>query len=413
MTVSNGLTTMDVDRIRKDFPILQSKVHGKDFVYLDNANTTQKPLSVIDATAKFYSEQNANIHRGNYFYSEQATEKFDASRNTIRDFINARHSREIIFTRGTTESINLVANSFGRKFVQAGDEVLISAMEHHSNIVPWQLLCEEKGAVLRVIPMNDSGELLLDKLDSLLTEKTKLVSIVYISNALGTINPVQEIIKKAHEKNIPVLLDAAQAIQHLPFDVQKLDCDFLAFSGHKLFGPTGIGVLYGKEKWLDVMPPFMGGGDMIKTVTLEKTTYNELPLKFEAGTPNIAGGIVLGEAIRYVNSVGMENIQVYENELFAYFSKKMQEVNEIQWIGTAKQKTSVISFLIKGTHPYDVGVLLDKMGIAVRTGHHCTQPIMTRFGIPGTIRGSISFYNRKSDIDFLVESLNKVSKMLI
>lgn len=412
MTTSSIQTTLDVEKIRNDFPILHSKVHGKDFVYLDNANTTQKPQSVIDATSAFYSSQNANIHRGNYFYSEQATEKFDQSRNLIRDFIHAKSSKEIIFTRGTTESINLVANSFGKKFVTAGDEILISAMEHHSNIVPWQILCDEKGAALRVIPMNDDGELLLDNLDSLLTEKTKLVSIVYISNALGTVNPVKQIIEKAHEKNIPVLLDAAQAVQHLTIDVQDLDCDFLAFSGHKLFGPTGIGVLYGKENWLEQMPPFMGGGDMIKTVYFEKTTYNDLPLKFEAGTPNIAGGIVLGESIKYVNSIGLESIQSYENELFSYFSDKMSEVANIRVVGTAKNKASVISFLIKGTHPYDIGVLLDKMGIAVRTGHHCTQPIMTRFEIPGTIRASISFYNKKSEIDFLVNSLNKVSKML-
>lgn len=407
------LTAFDVERIRKDFPILQTKVHGKNFIYLDNANTTQKPKYVIDATAEFYSSFNANIHRGNYYYSELATEKFDQSRNKIRDFINARDSKEIIFTRGTTESINLVAYSFGRKFVKAGDEILISAMEHHSNIVPWQILCEEKGAKLRVIPMNDEGELILDDLDSLLNEKTKLVSIVHISNALGTINPVKLIIEKAHQKNIPVLVDGAQSIQHLPIDVQDLDCDFFAFSGHKIFGPTGIGVLYGKEKWLEQMPPFLGGGDMIKNVTFEKTIYNELPLKFEAGTPNIAGGIVIGAAVDYVNSIGFEQIQTYENELFSYASEKMKEVEGIRFIGTAKNKASVISFLLDGAHPYDTGVLLDKMGIAVRTGHHCTQPIMTRFDITGTVRASISFYNLKSEIDALVDGLNKVRKMLV
>ena len=407
------LAAFDVERIRKDFPILQTKVHGKNFIYLDNANTTQKPKSVIDATSEFYSFFNANIHRGNYYYSELATEKFDQSRNKIRDFINARDSKEIIFTRGTTESINLVAYSFGRKFVKAGDEILISAMEHHSNIVPWQILCEEKGAKLRVIPMNDEGELILDDLDSLLNEKTKLVSIVHISNALGTINPVKLIIEKAHQKNIPVLIDGAQSIQHLPTDVQDLDCDFFAFSGHKIFGPTGIGVLYGKEKWLEQMPPFLGGGDMIKNVTLEKTIYNDLPLKFEAGTPNIAGGIVIGASVDYVNSIGLDHIQTYENELFSYASEKMKEVEGIRFIGTAKSKASVISFLLDGAHPYDTGVLLDKLGIAVRTGHHCTQPIMTRFDITGTVRASISFYNIKSEIDALVDGLNKVRKMLV
>lgn len=407
------LAAFDVERIRKDFPILQTKVHGKNFIYLDNANTTQKPKSVIEATTEFYSSFNANIHRGNYYYSELATEKFDQSRNKIRDFINARDSKEIIFTRGTTESINLVAYSFGRKFVKAGDEILISAMEHHSNIVPWQILCEEKGAKLRVIPMNDEGELILDDLDSLLNEKTKLVSIVHISNALGTINPVKLIIEKAHQKNIPVLIDGAQSIQHLPIDVQDLDCDFFAFSGHKIFGPTGIGVLYGKEKWLEQMPPFLGGGDMIKNVTLEKTIYNDLPLKFEAGTPNIAGGIVIGASVDYVNSIGLDHIQTYENELFSYASEKMKEVEGIRFIGTAKSKASVISFLLDGAHPYDTGVLLDKLGIAVRTGHHCTQPIMTRFDITGTVRASISFYNIKSEIDALVDGLNKVRKMLV
>lgn len=412
ITDNKNLTTFDVDKIRKDFPIFQSKVHNKDFVYLDNANTTQKPRSVIEATSQFYSLENANIHRGNYFYSEQATEKFDAARHLVSNFIHAKDSKEIIFTRGTTESINLVAYSFSRKFIKAGDEIVITAMEHHSNIVPWQLVCEDRGAKLRVIPMNDNGELLLDNLENLFTDKTKLLSFTYISNALGTINPVKKLIDFAHSKDVPVLLDVAQAIQHVEINVQELDCDFLAFSGHKIFGPTGIGILYGKEKWLEDMPPFFGGGDMIKTVTFEKTTYNDLPLKFEAGTPNIAGGIVLGEALKYVTSIGIKNIQSYEKELFAYFSEKMKSVEGIRFIGTAKEKTSVISFLINGTHPYDVGVLLDKFGIAVRTGHHCTQPIMTRFDIPGTIRASISFYNKQSEIDYLVDSINRVTTLL-
>ncbi|HZW38631.1 MAG TPA: cysteine desulfurase [Ignavibacteriaceae bacterium] len=401
-------STFDVEKIRKDFPILNKMVRNKPLIYLDNAATTQKPLSVINKISEYYSLYNSNVHRGVHSLSEAATKAYEDSRTKIKNFLNASSEREIIFTRGTTESINLVAYSYGRKFLSEGDEIIISAMEHHSNIVPWQLLAEEKKLKLKVIPINDKGELLLDEFDKLLSPKTKLVSIVYISNSLGTINPIEYIIKKAHENGTPVLIDAAQAVNHITVDVQKLDCDFLAFSGHKLFGPTGIGVLYGKEKLLEKMPPFQGGGDMIESVTFDKTTYNALPYKFEAGTPNIAGTIGLGAAIDYVQSIGFENIFSYELELLRYAEEKIREVKGIRIIGEAENKASVLSFVFDEVHPHDVGTFLDFEGIAIRTGHHCTQPIMKRYSVPATSRASFAFYNTKEEVDVLVSSLKKI-----
>jgi cysteine desulfurase / selenocysteine lyase len=367
----------DLLHIRNDFPLLQRTVHNKPLVYLDNGATTQKPKSVIDAESTYYSEYNSNIHRGVHHLSQLATQAFEDVREEVKNFINAASTDEIIFTKGTTDGINLIASCFGRKFLNAGDEVLISAMEHHSNIVPWQMICEERGAQLKVIPINEAGELKMDAFEKLVSSKTKIVSVVYVSNALGTINPVEEIIEKAHTLNIPVLLDAAQSISHFPTDVQELDCDFLVFSSHKLFGPTGVGVLYGKAQLLNELPPYQGGGDMIKEVSFEKTTYNVLPHKFEAGTPNIAGVIGLGEAIKYVTSIGFNWIEQQENELLTYATQKLRSIEGLKIYGTASQKVSVISFLIEGTHPFDVGTIIDQLGIAVRTGHHCTQPLMT------------------------------------
>ena len=410
-TVAQHKIVLDVEKVRKDFPILSRKVNGKPLVYFDNAATSQKPQSVIDATNKYYSYENANIHRGVHSLSQEATSAYEVVREKVRAFINADKAYEIIFTKGTTDSINLVAFSFGRTHIGEGDEVLISTMEHHSNIVPWQMLCEEKKATLKVIPINDTGELMMDEFRKLLSKKTKLVAVAHISNSLGTVNPVKEIIVAAHEKNIPVLIDGAQAIHHTKVDVKELDCDFYAFSAHKMYGPTGVGVLYGKEELLNSIPPYQGGGDMIKTVTFEKTTYNELPHKFEAGTPNIAGGIAFGAAIDYINSLGVENIAAYETELTEYALEQLNTVPGIQFIGKAKERASVISFLLEGIHPYDAGVILDKMGIAVRTGHHCTQPLMDRFGIPGTVRASFSFYNTKEEVDTLVKGLHKVIDM--
>ncbi|MEO6546779.1 MAG: cysteine desulfurase [Ferruginibacter sp.] len=403
---------IDVEKIRKDFPILASTVNGRPLVYLDNAATTQKPWAVIKAIENYYTQLNSNVHRGVHHLSQRATDAFELSRKKLAGFINAGHDYELIFTRGTTESINLVANSYGKHFVQAGDEIIISALEHHSNIVPWQMLCEEKNALLKVIPINHKGELILEAFEAMLNDKVKLVSINYVSNSLGTINPVKEIIELAHERNIPVMLDAAQAVQHLPIDVQDLDVDFLAFSGHKMYGPTGIGVLYGKEKWLNQMPPYQGGGEMIKTVTFEKTTYNDLPFKFEAGTPNIEAAICLGASVDYINSIGLQNILQYENELLEYAKDKLSEVEGIKFVGTAEKKASVVAFSINNLHPYDVGVILDQLGIAVRTGHHCTQPLMDFYCIPGTIRASLSFYNTKQEVDALAEGLKKAVKML-
>ena len=403
-----SITTFDVDAIRKDFPILNQKVHGKPLCYFDNAATTQKPQIVIDAVTNYYKNYNSNIHRGVHTLSELATKTHNEARTTIKNFINAKSEKEIIFTRGATEAINLVASSFGRANIGEGDEIIISHMEHHSNIVPWQLLCQEKKAKLKVIPINDDGELIFEEFEKLITDKTKLVSIVYVSNSLGTVNPVEQIIEKAHAHNIPVLVDAAQAIQHLKIDVQKLDCDFLVFSGHKIYGPTGSGVLYGKEEFLEAMPPYQGGGDMISSVTFEKTTFNELPYKFEAGTPDIAGAIGLGAAIEYVQRIGIDEIAKYEKKLLDYATNALMQVEGLKIIGNAKEKSSVISFVFDNVHPHDVGTFLDFEGIAIRTGHHCTQPIMDRFKVPATSRASISFYNTKEEIDILVNGIKKV-----
>lgn len=403
----------DVDQIRKDFPILARKVNGRPLVYLDNGATTQKPQQVVDAIQHYYTEMNSNIHRGVHYLSQLSTDAFEVTRRKLKPFINASHDHEIIITKGTTESINLVAHGYGSAFVEPGDEIIISAMEHHSNIVPWQLLCENRGAVMKVVPINEAGELDMEAYRSLLTDRTKLVAMTYVSNSLGTVNPVKETIDLAHANGTPVLLDAAQAIQHLTIDVQALDVDFLAFSGHKMYGPTGVGVLYGKEKWLNAMPPYQGGGEMIKEVSFEKTTYNELPFKFEAGTPNIEAGICLAYAIDYIQALGLDRIAAYEHQLLDYATQQLLEIPGIRIIGTAKEKSSVISFLVDGTHPYDVGVILDKLGIAVRTGHHCTQPLMDWYGIPGTVRASIAMYNTKEDIDALVAGVQKAASMLV
>lgn len=398
----------DVQKIREDFPILKTFVHDKPLVYLDNAATTQKPQYVIDKTNNYYEKYNANIHRGVHALSQEATEAFESARIKIKTFINALGKNEIIFTRGTTESINLVAQSYGRKNFNEGDEVIISQMEHHSNIVPWQLICDERKAKLRVIPISDKGELIFEEFEKLLNEKTKFVSIVYASNSLGTVNPVKRIIDLAHSYNVPVLIDAAQAVNHLKIDVQKLDCDFLAFSGHKLYGPTGIGVLYGKVNLLDAMPPYQGGGDMISKVTFEKTLYNELPHKFEAGTPDIAGAIGLGAAIEYVENIGLENIAMHENKLLKYATDQISELNGLKLIGTASNKISVLSFTFENVHPHDVGTFLDFEGVAIRTGHHCTQPIMDRYCIPATSRASFGMYNTMHEVDVLVAGLKKI-----
>ncbi|MBC8883627.1 cysteine desulfurase [Flavobacterium piscinae] len=405
---------MDSQKIRADFPILNQTVNGKPLVYFDNAATSQKPQVVIDAEANYYKEINANIHRGVHTLSQLATDAYEASRYKIQQHINAKFSHEVLFTSGTTHGINLVANGFG-SFLKPGDEVMVSALEHHSNIVPWQMLCEKTGAKLVVIPMNENGELILSEFERLLSEKTKMVTVNHISNALGTINPIQWMIEKAHEVGAAVLIDGAQAVPHLKPDVQDLDCDFYVFSGHKICGPTGTGILYGKEAWLNKLPPYQGGGEMIATVSFEKTTYAELPHKFEAGTPNIAGGIVLGTAIDYLNEIGFDNIAAYEHELLEYGTKKLLEIEGLKIYGTASQKTSVISFNLDGIHPYDVGTIIDKLGIAVRTGHHCAQPIMDFYQIPGTLRASFAFYNTKEEIDALVElskSTNDVELIL-
>lgn len=398
----------DINKIREDFPILQKKVHDKQLVYLDNAATTQKPTYVIDKVNRYYSTMNANIHRGVHALSQEATEAFEGARIQIKQFINALGKNEIIFTRGTTEAINLVANSYGRKNINEGDEIIISHMEHHSNIVPWQLLCEEKNAKLRIIPVNEDGELIYEEFKKMINERTKFISLVYVSNSLGTINPVKRIVDHAHQFKIPVLLDAAQAVNHIKVDVQELDCDFLAFSGHKIYGPTGIGALYGKVELLESMPPYQGGGDMISKVTFEKTTYNELPHKFEAGTPDIAGAIGLGSAIEYINKIGIENIKEHESALLEYATEKISEIPGIRIIGKAKEKTSVLSFVLENVHPHDIGTFLDFEGVAIRTGHHCTQPLMQRFKIPATSRASFAMYNTKEEIDVLVNGVKKI-----
>lgn len=402
---------LDIQKIRADFPILSQKVNGKPLVYFDNGATSQKPQVVIDAISKYYSEINANIHRGVHTLSQLATDAYEISRNTIQKHINAKHNHEIIFTSGTTFGINLVANGFG-SLLKAGDEVMVSALEHHSNIVPWQFLCERTGAKLVVIPMNQKGELMMSAFDKLLSDKTKIVAVNHISNALGTVNPIEYIIKKAHQVGAAVLIDGAQATPHLKPDVQALDCDFYVFSGHKICAPTGVGILYGKEEWLRKLPPYQGGGEMIAEVTFEKTTYADLPHKFEAGTPNISGGIVLGTALDYMNSIGFENIASYEQELLEYGTKRLLEIEGLTIYGTSENKASVISFNIEGIHPYDIGTIIDKLGIAVRTGHHCAQPIMNFFNIPGTIRASFAFYNTKEEIDTFVEAVKKAQMML-
>lgn len=402
----------DIEEIRKDFPILHQKVNNRPLVYLDNGATTQKPQTVIDTITDYYTRINSNVHRGVHHLSQVATDAVEETRKKVRSFINAEHEHEVIFTKGTTDSINLLTYSFGKAFVHEGDEVLISQMEHHSNIVPWQLLCEEKKATLKIIPMTEKGELDMGAFDGLLSDKTKIVSVTYVSNALGTINPVEEIIQKAHERDVPVFLDVAQAIQHIPIDVQALDVDFMGFSGHKMYGPTGIGVLYGKEKWLNRMPPYQGGGDMIKEVKLEKSTFNDLPFKFEAGTPHIAGEAALGAAIDYLEALGLEKIQKYEDDLLSYATESLLKIEGLKIYGTSPKKSSAISFLIEGLHPYDVGVILDKLGIAVRTGHHCAQPIMDFYGIPGTIRATFSFYNTHEEVDALVAGIEKAISML-
>lgn len=402
---------INADAIRKNFPILETTINNRPLIYFDNAATTQKPLVVLERLRYYYENENSNIHRGAHYLSHIATEAYEAARNNLRRFINAGESHEIIFTRGTTEAINLVANSFSKKFVNEGDEILISTMEHHSNIVPWQIACQEHGAKLRVIPINDKGELDMEAYAGMLSEKTRLVAVTHVSNALGTINPVEELVKKAHEKNIPVLIDGAQAAPHLNIDVQQIDCDFYCFSGHKMYGPMGVGVLYGKEEWLNQLPPYQGGGEMIKQVTFEKTTYNELPFKFEAGTPNVADVLGLDAAVSFILDAGLDNIAAHEQQLHDYTVEQLHKLEKVHFIGTAKQKTSVVSFLFEDIHPYDTGTILDKLGLAVRTGHHCAQPLMDFYGIPGTVRASFAAYNTQEEIDKMIEGLQKVREM--
>lgn len=401
----------DIQKIREDFPILDREVYGKPLIYLDNGATTQKPRQVVEAITDEYYSVNANVHRGVHFLSQQATELHEASRETVRRFINARSSNEIVFTRGTTESINLLASSFADSQMKEGDEVIVSVMEHHSNIVPWQLQAARKGIVLKVIPMNDRGELLLDEYEKLFSERTKLVSFAHVSNALGTVNPAKEMIATARAHGVPVLIDGAQSVPHMKVDVQDLDADFFAFSGHKIYGPTGVGVLYGKEEWLDKLPPYQGGGEMIQSVSFEKTTFNELPFKFEAGTPDYIGTTALAKALDYVSAIGMENIAAHEHELTLYAMQRLKEINGMRIFGEAEHKSSVISFLVGNIHHLDMGTLLDRLGIAVRTGHHCAQPLMIRMGIEGTVRASFGLYNTKEEIDMLAAGIERVSRM--
>jgi len=405
-------TALRVAGCRHHFPVLRQWVNGKPLVYLDNAATSQKPQIVIDAMMRYYESENSNIHRGVHYLSERATEAYEGVRRKVAQFVNASDASEIIFVRGTTEAVNLVSYSYGRKSIGPGDEVVISAMEHHSNIVPWQILCEEKGAKLRVIPMDDRGVLLLDEYEKLLNERTKIVAVVHVSNALGTINPVKEMIATAHRRGIPVLVDGAQAVPHMKVDVRDLDCDFYAFSAHKMFGPTGVGVLYGKTRHLEAMPPYQGGGDMIKSVTFEKTIYNDLPHKFEAGTPNIGGGIGLGAAVDYLVDLDMDAVAAHEHDLLLYATQAVQQIPGVRIIGTAPMKAGVLSFVIDGIHPHDIGTILDDEGIAIRTGHHCAQPVMLRFGVPATARASFAFYNTKEEIDALVRGIDKVKEVL-
>ena len=406
------LAPIDIQRVRQDFPILDQMVNGKPLVYFDNAATNQKPISVLNALTHYYEHDNANIHRGIHTLAERATHDFEASRQKIREFLNAKHLEEIIFTYGTTDGINLVAQTYGRKFLKPGDEIIISTLEHHSNIVPWQMLCEEKGCVLRIIPINDEGELLLDAYEKMLSERVKLVSCIHVSNTLGTINPIKTIIDMAHRVGAVVLIDGAQATSHIDLDVQALDPDFYVFSAHKLYGPTGMGVLYGKKDILNAMPPYRGGGEMIKEVTFDKTTYNDLPYKFEAGTPNIADVIAVKTAIEYMESLGKENIAQHEHNLLTYATEQLSDLNGVRIVGQAKEKISVVSFVLDGIHHQDTGVILDQLGIAVRTGHHCTQPLMQRLGLAGTTRASFAVYNTKDEIDRLVQGIRRVQKMM-
>ena len=402
---------LDLKAIRQAFPILRQRVHGKPLVYLDNAATTQKPQAVIDRLVRYYTEENANIHRGVHVLSVAATDAYDAARETVRGFLNAADSREIVFVRGATEGINLVAQAYGRAHVAAGDEIVISEMEHHSNIVPWQMLCEEKGARLRVIPITDAGELRLDVYERLLNDRTRIVAITHVSNALGTINPVVEIVRLAHDREIPVLVDGAQAIAHMPVDVQALGCDFYVFSGHKVFGPTGIGVLHGRLPLLDAMPPYQGGGDMIRSVTFERTLYNDVPHKFEAGTPNIAGVVGLAAALDYVTAVGLHRVCAHEHDLLAYGTEALSALSGLRLTGTAPAKAGILSFVLEGVHPHDIGTILDRDGVAIRAGHHCCQPLMARLGVPATARASVALYNTREDIDALVGALKTVREV--
>jgi len=400
----------DVERIREDFPILEEKVHGHPLVYLDSAATSQKPRVVLEAMQNFYLHDCSNVHRGVHLLSERATRAYEDVRVKVQRFINSAEAREIVFVRGTTEAVNLVAQTYGRKNLEAGDEILITAMEHHSNIVPWQILCEEKGAALRVAPVNDRGELIFEEFEKLLGPKTKLVSVTHVSNVLGTINPIREIVEAAHRWNVPVFVDGAQAAPHMKVDVRDLDCDFYTFSGHKLFGPTGVGVLYGKAALLEEMPPYQGGGDMISSVTFEKTIYNTIPFKFEAGTPHIAGVVGLGAAIEYLNQIGLETVAGYEHELLEHATQSLTRIPGVRLIGTAREKASVVSFVLDGVHPHDIGTILDQRGIAIRTGHHCAQPLMDRFGVPATARASLAFYNTREEIDVLAEGVEAVKQ---
>ncbi|MFY9308186.1 MAG: cysteine desulfurase [Bacteroidia bacterium] len=405
-------TGIDIEKIRADFPLLSRKVNGKPLVYFDNGATAQKPNQVIEALNHYYRFDNANIHRGVHTLSREITIAYENARNTVREHLNAANPYEIVFTKGTTDSINLVASSFAKKFISRGDEVIVSVMEHHSNILPWQQVCEERGAILKAIPINEAGELVMEEYYRLLSPKTKIVAVAHVSNTLGTINPVKEIIAAAHAKNIPVLLDGAQAVPHIKVDVQELDCDFYCFSAHKVFGPTGVGILYGKEKWLNAMPPYQVGGGTIKTVSFEKTEYADLPLKFEAGTPDISGGIGLAAALDYVNEIGLDAITEYEHGLLQYATTEIQKLKDVKIIGTAKEKAGVLSFAVEGIHPFDIGTLLDQLGVAVRTGHHCTQPLVEFYCIPGTVRVSFAFYNTKEEINIFIEGLEKAIRML-
>ncbi|MCG8410193.1 MAG: cysteine desulfurase [Bacteroidales bacterium] len=403
--------SLDVHKIRNDFPILSQEVYKKPLVYFDNGATTQKPQIVIDEEIKVYSQENSNIHRGVHYLSEQLTQRYEDARKTVQSFINAEHNHEIVFTSGTTEAINLVAFSFGEQYVAEGDEIIVSTMEHHANIVPWQMLCDRKKAKLKIIPINDKGELLIDEYKKLISDKTKIVAVNHVSNVLGTVNDIKQIIDIAHKYDIPVLIDGAQSIQHEKVDVKEYDCDFFVFSGHKLYGPTGIGVLYGKEKWLNSIPPYKTGGEMIKKVSFEKTTFNELPFKFEAGTPNYTSAIGLAAAINYIDNIGLDNIALYEKELLDYATQKLGSIKGLNIIGTADNKVSVFSFDLENIHHYDAGMIIDKMGIAVRTGHHCAEPLMNRFNVEGTIRASFSFYNTKEEIDKLYDAILTVQQM--